>query len=87
MNRSIFAAALALGLAAATVASAQPAGAAAAFKEACGKDFQTLCAGVQPGGDRIMACFKEHQDKLSAGCKAALAQAMSARRSETPAAH
>jgi hypothetical protein len=59
-------------------ASAQ--GDMSAVRDACAKDMQTYCNGVQPGGGRIMACFKEHQDKISPACKTALGQAMAARK-------
>jgi hypothetical protein len=43
----------------------------AAIQAACAGDAQKLCAGVQPGGGRIVACLKEHKDALSAQCKQA----------------
>jgi hypothetical protein len=43
----------------------------AAVRAACAEDVQKLCAGVQPGGGRIVACLKEHKDSLSDGCKRA----------------
>jgi hypothetical protein len=45
---------------------------AAALRDACGKDIATHCPGVQPGGGRIAACFKENLPKLSEGCRTAL---------------
>ena len=39
---------------------------------ACRDDMQKLCASVQPGGGRAMACLKQHEGELSATCKAAL---------------
>ena len=42
-----------------------------AIRAACAGDAQTLCAGVQPGGGRIVACLKQHKDSLSDGCKKA----------------
>ncbi|HMD06554.1 MAG TPA: cysteine rich repeat-containing protein [Candidatus Acidoferrum sp.] len=65
-----------------TVASVSPARAAqsaqagdqqslAAIRAACAEDAQKLCAGVQPGGGRIVACLKEHKDSLSDGCRKA----------------
>jgi hypothetical protein len=41
------------------------------LRAACGDDAKTLCAGVQPGGGRIVACLKEHKDSLSDRCKQA----------------
>jgi Cysteine rich repeat len=43
----------------------------AAVQAACAGDAQKLCAGVQPGGGRIVACLKEHKDELSDQCKQA----------------
>src|SRR5580692_1857520 len=43
----------------------------AAIQAACAGDAQKLCAGVQPGGGRIVACLKEHKDELSDQCKQA----------------
>lgn len=44
-------------------------------RTACETDIQALCAGVQPGGGRILACLKEHKDKVSDGCKKAVLKA------------
>jgi Cysteine rich repeat len=44
-------------------------------RAACDTDIQTLCSGVQPGGGRILACLKEHKDKVSDGCKKAVMKA------------
>jgi hypothetical protein len=43
----------------------------AAIRAACADDAQKLCAGVQPGGGRIVACLKEHKEQLSNGCRQA----------------
>jgi Cysteine rich repeat len=43
----------------------------AALRDACAQDAKTLCAGVQQGGGRIIACLKEHKDQLSAQCRQA----------------
>ena len=88
MHRSMFGAALILTLAAGA-AAAQPA--APGLREACGADVQKLCAGIQPGGGRILQCIKAHAADVSAGCKTAIAQAMAARKAEgqssAPATH
>jgi hypothetical protein len=46
-----------------------------AVRAACQTDVQKLCAGVQPGGGRILACLKEHKDEVSEGCKQAVLKA------------
>jgi len=46
------------------------------LRAACGADVQALCAGVPPGGGRIIACLKQHQAEVSDGCKQAIAKAM-----------
>lgn len=42
-----------------------------ALRAACSKDAARLCAGVQPGEGRIVACLKQHQDSLSSECRKA----------------
>jgi Cysteine rich repeat len=54
---------------------ASPPDALSEARAACATDIQTLCPSVQPGGGRILACLKEHQDKVSDGCKQAVAKA------------
>src|ERR1700674_3647195 len=44
-------------------------------RAACDSDSQALCAGVQPGGGRILACLKEHKDKVSDPCKVTIVKA------------
>jgi hypothetical protein len=44
-------------------------------RAACQADVQKLCAGVQPGGGRIVACLKEHKEEVSDGCKQAIGKA------------
>ncbi|MGD9542343.1 MAG: cysteine rich repeat-containing protein [Methylocystis sp.] len=34
----------------------------------CMEDVQRLCAGVQPGGGRILKCLKAHKEGMSVGC-------------------
>lgn len=67
-----------LAVSLALAGAAQPALAqdrAAALREACAKDVATHCPGVQPGGGRIAACFKDNLGKLSEGCRTALIKA------------
>lgn len=45
---------------------------AAALRDACGDDYRRLCAGVRPGGGRVLQCFETHVAELSPTCRAAL---------------
>ena len=78
-----------------TVSSVSPARAAqsaqagdqqsfAAIQAACAEDAQKLCAGVQPGGGRIVACLREHKDSLSDRCNKAAGVAANASNSSAP---
>src|SRR5882762_6512898 len=58
----------------------------AAIRAACAEDAQKLCAGVQPGGGRIVACLKEHRDSLSDRCKQAAGLAANPSSSSGPSA-
>jgi hypothetical protein len=58
----------------------------AALRAGCAEDAQKLCAGVQPGGGRIVACLKEHKDSLSERCKQAAGLAASPSSSSAPSA-
>src|SRR5262245_59248919 len=50
-----------------------------AVRAACAADVRSLCAGVLPGGGRIVQCMRDKRDSLSEGCRDALA----ARQSQT----
>jgi hypothetical protein len=58
-------------------AHADEAAAMAVLRGGCAEDAQRLCAGVPPGGGRVLACLKEHKDTLSDKCKQAAQQAAS----------
>ena len=58
----------------------------AAIRAACAEDAQKLCAGVQPGGGRIVACLKAHKDSLSDQCKEAARLAANPSSSSAPGA-
>ncbi|MDZ4867364.1 MAG: cysteine rich repeat-containing protein [Alphaproteobacteria bacterium] len=51
-----------------------------ALREACKADIATLCPGLEPGGGRIRECLRANRDKISDGCKAAIAAARQARK-------
>ena len=38
----------------------------------CKSDIERLCAGVQPGGGRIIKCLKANMKEMSVGCAQAL---------------
>jgi Cysteine rich repeat len=46
----------------------------AEFNAACGKDVRRFCNGVQPGGGRILQCFRAHRGELSAQCRSLFAE-------------
>jgi hypothetical protein len=43
------------------------------MRSACGADIRSLCAGVAPGGGRIMQCISNRAADLSPACQQALA--------------
>jgi len=64
-----------IGATAAALASlAHAQSAASVLTASCADDVRSLCAGVQPGGGRIIACLKQHKDALSPQCRQAAAQ-------------
>ncbi|WP_024509384.1 hypothetical protein [Bradyrhizobium sp. ARR65] len=44
------------------------------MRSACGADVRTLCAGVDPGGGRILQCLTANASSLSPACKGVLAR-------------
>jgi Cysteine rich repeat len=61
------------GLSLALLWFAQPAAAnERAAMQACRADAQKLCAHVQPGGGRIVACLRDNEANLSSSCQAQL---------------
>ncbi|UGX94329.1 cysteine rich repeat-containing protein [Bradyrhizobium barranii subsp. barranii] len=42
-------------------------------RSACGADIRTLCAGIAPGGGRIVQCISSNAASLSPACKEVLA--------------
>ena len=42
----------------------------------CGVDVKSLCASVQPGGGRVLACLQSHVGDLSVGCSTILSKAI-----------
>jgi Cysteine rich repeat len=79
MKKSLLLACLCLiGAARAIMADETPAAPApvpAEVRSACEADVAKLCAGVQPGGGRIMQCLAQHKTEVSDGCKQAIAKA------------
>jgi Cysteine rich repeat len=56
-------------------ARADDSAAMAVLRAGCADDAKKLCASVQPGGGRILACLRDHKDSLSDQCKQAAQQA------------
>jgi hypothetical protein len=56
-------------------ASAQEAGIFATERD-CSADIQSMCAGVKPGGGRVLACLQSHVGELSVGCSTILSKAI-----------
>lgn len=63
----------------------QTRGEAIALMRVCRSDYNRLCAGVQPGGGRVLACLQDHAGQLSAACAQALPRAQSLRDSAAAA--
>jgi hypothetical protein len=38
----------------------------------CKADIERLCAGIEPGGGRLLQCLKGHKEEMSVGCAQAL---------------
>jgi hypothetical protein len=77
MTKSLFAIAFGAGLllAGSSGASAQGLGIFDTERD-CSTDVQSLCAGVKPGGGRVLACLQAHVGELSVGCSTILSKAI-----------
>ncbi len=58
---------------------------ALALMQICRADYDRLCAGVLPGGGRVLACLQEHSHQVSAACGQALPRAEALKNSATAA--
>ena len=79
MTKSLFAIAFGAGLllTGSWSASAQGLGIFDTQRD-CATDIQSLCAGVKPGGGRVLACLQSHvaAGNLSVGCSTILSKAI-----------
>jgi hypothetical protein len=80
MAKSLFAIAFGAGLllTGSWGASAQDAWGVFETERDCSTDVQSLCAGVKPGGGRVLACLQSHvaAGELSVGCSTMLSKAI-----------
>ena len=67
MNARRIAVSVACSLALFTLVASAPKARAQAFAY-CKADAERLCAGIQPGGGRIVKCLKAHENEVSIGC-------------------
>jgi len=69
MRRTIFAVPALLGgvFILALLIAALPA--FAQLERPCAKDLKEFCGDVSPGGGRLVRCYEEKKDKMSAACK------------------
>jgi hypothetical protein len=58
-----------------TQVSPQMRGEAMTLMQICRGDYDRLCAGVQPGGGRVLACLQSHASQLSTACGQAMPRA------------
>jgi hypothetical protein len=68
-----------------TQVSPQMRGEAMTLMQICRGDYDRLCAGVQPGGGRVLACLQNHASQLGAACGQAMPRAQSLRDSAAAA--
>ena len=71
-RRALFAAAL-FATATGALAQAPTEAQKSAIRSACSADVRSLCAGVAPGGGRIIQCISNNAASLSPACKDVLA--------------
>ena len=78
MTKSLFAIAFGAGLllTGSLGASAQQGFGIFDTERDCSTDVQSLCAGVKPGGGRVLACLQSHVGELSVGCSTMLSKAI-----------
>jgi len=80
MAKSLFAIAFGAGLllAGSWGACAQEGMGLFATERDCSTDIQSLCAGIKPGGGRVLACLQQHvaAGELSVGCSTILSKAI-----------
>jgi len=60
---------LVASLAAALAAAPSPSRADEPVQDPCTADVERLCPDVQPGSNRVLACLREHEAKLSGACR------------------
>jgi hypothetical protein len=78
MTKSLFAIALGAGLMLTGSFGASAQEGLFTSERDCTSDVQSLCAGIKPGGGRVLACLQSHVSagELSVGCSTILSKAI-----------
>lgn len=72
-NHRMLALAFVVALAPFSGSEAQPRGSERAnLQMSCTGDYLRFCAGTEPGGPEVEACFKRNMRNLSPGCRGAI---------------
>jgi hypothetical protein len=77
--------ALAVAFSAQAQVPPQMRGEAMALMQVCRGDYDRLCAGVTPGGGRVLACLQNHANQLSTACGQAMPRAQALKNSAAAA--
>jgi len=80
LMRVLFLMTIAAVMLGASGSSAHPEMQLQAVRQACHADVQKFCQGIRPGQGRIRACLRSNKDRVSDGCKSAVAALIQTRK-------